>query len=180
MQPISGQELQRWLAASERDVCLVFADITDSVAMTYQHGTKVFGQIRGAFRRRGYESTVDLDGAVVEFKGDEILSLFVTVSKAHRYALALAGDAGHPLVAPRIGIHFGSVSYQDAGLSGRAVAFAHRVMEQAATREIWMSDIAKKTLELESPSPPPDIPWIAQQIVVLKGVPTPQLLWRAA
>jgi adenylate cyclase len=176
----SGLTIEQWLARAERGVGLVFADIVGSALLVHGEGTKVYARILSAYRSRADELVAGLDGWVVSREGDEIFSAFLSATSAYRFARAMFEDAGHPQVAVRIGVHFGTVSSHDSGLVGRVIPFAARVMAHAAPHEVWVSDAAKRALEAESLLLANEISWITSEQCLLDGIPAPQLLWRAA
>jgi class 3 adenylate cyclase len=161
-------------------VGLVFADIVGSTRLINHHGTEVYARILGSYRSRADRLSSEFNGWIVSRTGDEIFAAFPGTLGAYGFARGLYDDAGDPLLIARIGMHFGSVRLRDTDVVGRVVPLAKRIMEHAAPHELWMSDIAKARLEAESHSVASAIPWIVSEECVLKGIPDPQRLWRAA
>jgi len=159
---------------------LVFADILGSVLLVHSQGTEVYPHILGAYRNRALQLVTQLDGRLISKEGDEIFVAFLSAAAAYRFGCEMFQDAGHPLVAVRVGIHVGAVQSHDAGLVGRAVPFAQRVMDHAAAHELWLSDDAKRAIEHESPELAGEIRWVADERCILKGFPDTKQLWRAA
>jgi class 3 adenylate cyclase len=174
------EPLDRWLARAERGVCLVFADIVGSALLVHTRGTKTYAHVLSAYRSRAEQCVRTLNGRLVSKEGDEIFAVFLTATAGYRFARDMADDAGHPLISVRVGIHFGSASCHDAGLIGRVVPLAQRVMDHGGPRELWISDATKRALADDQPSLVGEIEWLASETCVLAGIPEPQLLWRVA
>jgi class 3 adenylate cyclase len=175
----SEQSLADWLGGGGRPLGLVFADIVGSSQLVHGEGTRVFVDVLSAFRLRAEQLAATLDGRVISKEGDEIFAAFLTVAGAYHFARKMAENAGHRLIAVRVGVHFGNVSCHDGRLVGRAVPFAARVMDHAGPRELWISEIAKRALQEEQRSLANEIPWVTNEVCELDGIPEVQLLWRA-
>lgn len=176
----SELSLADWAENGGRDLCLVFADIVGSALLVHGQGTKVYAHVLTAYRARAERLAAALDGRIISKEGDEIFAAFHTAARGFRFARELSADAGHELIAVRVGLHCGHVSCHEARLVGRAVPLAARVMERAAPHELWISDTARKALIAEQPSIVGELQSIRSEVCMLHGIPEPQLLWRVA
>jgi hypothetical protein len=65
-------------------------------------------------------------------------------------------------------------------LIGRNVHYCARVMQRADDPELWVSDAARRAMEVGAERFASEIVWIANDEMELKGIPGLQRLWRAA
>jgi class 3 adenylate cyclase len=170
--------LEDWVGHGGRDLCLVFADIVGSALLVHGQGTRVYTHVLTAYRTRAKTVAGALDGRIISKEGDEIFAAFPTASAGYRFARALNADAGHELIAVRVGVHVGHVSCHEARLVGRAVPMAARVMERGGPHELWISDTARNALVAEQPSLIAETQRMRSEMCVLHGIPEPQVLWR--
>jgi class 3 adenylate cyclase len=172
--------LEDWLAHSGHQVGIVFTDIVGSTLLVQQERTKNYGLILRAHNARAVSVAEQFEGRVVVNVGDQLLAAFRSATSAFGFAEALFHDPGDAQVRIRAGVHFGTVRAHETGLVGRDVHIAARVMAHGRDSELWVSDVAKRTLESESLLPTAAINWIADEECELKGISDTHRLWRAA
>jgi class 3 adenylate cyclase len=173
------ETLTEWISRHDGRVGLVLADVVESTTLLYSTGTLNFTAMIRSHRRRVTALIREFGGRLIDQPGDETLAVFPKATGAYSFAAELLRDSGHPKIAVRAGIHFGTVSVAGAALVGRNVHLTARVAQQAVDRELWISDAAKVAIEAESPELAAGIPWITSVERDLRGIPEKQTLWRA-
>src|SRR5437870_2814794 len=131
--------------ASSGTAIILFADITDSTALTERLGDDAFRakarELDGALRAVIREHA----GPPIEGKllGDGVLAVFTSARQAIQAALACAragNDAGLPL---HLGLHAGDVIREEGNVYGGAVNIASRISGMATPGEVLVSDIVR-------------------------------------
>ena len=170
--------LSHWLSQCGGKAGLVFTDVVDSTLLLFERETVDYRQLLRAHASRAADLVGELEGRLVDEKGDELLAVFPSAANAYTFARELFTDTGHPKLGIRAGVHFGAVRAENKILVGRSVHFGARVMQRGEKCEIWVSDAARSALERESPDLAAGIDWLDHDDCDLKGVPEKQRLWR--
>ena len=176
----SPLSLSEWLARHGGTVCLVFSDIVDSTKMLYANKTQGYMPVLRAYRKRARLLVGQQGGRLIEESGDELFVAFPHAAEGYAFGWELIHDPGHATLQIRVGVHLGVVSEEGGFLVGRDVHLAARVMQHSDGSQLWVSDAAKRALEVESSSATDAISWMASEVSELKGIPDKQRLWRAA
>ena len=174
---MSDLPLSDWLARSEGVVGIAFTDLVGSTSLLFSRETLNFTKLLRSHRSRAATLAAELQGRLIDATADGLLAAFPTASGAFDFASGLLEDPGQESLQIRAGVHHGRVRAEGSGLIGRNVHLGARVMQHAGDGELWVSDAARAALEVESPRG--DDAWLESEECELKGVPTPQRLWRA-
>lgn len=172
--------LEDWLNRQADEVGLAFCDVVRSTSLLFEEQTVRYADFIRMYRDRALARARVYEGRVVDETGDQILSVFPDAAAAFRYGRDLFADTGHPDLKIRVGVHVGSVRAEGERLIGRNVHYCARVMQHAADAEFWISDAARRALESGAKRLTPEIAWIANAEIELKGIPGLHELWRAA
>jgi class 3 adenylate cyclase len=180
--------LEAWLGGPSAQVALVFTDMVRSTEHLYEQETvnyMLHKRIQLLHVRRLLRG---IAARLIDASGDSLFLIFRGVPDAFDFGRRFFANPGNPYVKVRIGIHYGRVTADGSGLSGRAVHYAARVCQHGKDAELWVSDAARQVLAQENGDSPsierqglsPFSGWIASEECVLKGIPDKQRLWRAA
>lgn len=170
-------DLQVWAGSDRATLAIVFTDILDSTATGQALGDEAWRAVRLAHFERSHELIEEYRGREIKTIGDSFMVVFKSAAPALDYAMALHAETGHPKVRIRAGIHVGSIDVEDFDVFGSEVNFAARVIGKIATAEIWLSDRAKKDLEVAGAKRHAVLHWERHDDVVLKGFEGSFVLW---
>lgn len=170
--------LQKWLASLRGEAGLVITDVVGSTDLLFGRETVQYTRLLRKHRSRAQSLIRELEGRLVDGRGDELFAAFPTATAACTYAEGLMTDSGHPELRVRAGCHFGPVRSDGRKLVGRSVHFTARISQHAGDSEIWLSEEAKRRFESESPDGPSTEQWMGSVDCELKGMPSEQRLWR--
>ncbi|MFL5824262.1 MAG: adenylate cyclase regulatory domain-containing protein [Solirubrobacteraceae bacterium] len=126
----AGYETQR--------MCVGFADLVGSTALSQRLSTRELGAVLTAFEHEGADAITAKGGRVVKLIGDEVLYTSADEASACRIALDLVHIfRNHPAVPPvRAGIAAGDVMLRDGDVFGPVVNLAARAVKVAAAGEV--------------------------------------------
>jgi adenylate cyclase len=158
---------------------IVFTDIVGFTEFTATRGDVEALQLL-AIQERLTTATLPDDARVVKELGDGLLLWFPEPVSALHSAFALhhgfeaeSASTGLPLWI-RVGMHHGRALARGADLVGHDVNLASRIVDVAAPGEVLVSDTVRGGVE------PGAVCFSELGPVVMKGVPEPVRLWRAA
>ena len=172
--------LQAWLGGSRAQVALVFTDMVRSTEHLYEQETSNYMLHKRIQIVHARSLLQGVASRLVNVTGDSLFLIFRTVPDAFGFSRRFFANTGNPYVQVRIGIHYGRVTADGTGLSGRAVHYGARVCQHGKDAELWVSDAARGMLAQDPPALEGSIEWVASEECVLKGIPDKQRLWRAA
>src|SRR5207248_10772968 len=123
-------------------------------------GDETMFKVWGAHFGRSRQLIADHGGCPVKSLGDGDMAVFKTVEAALDYALALHADPGRPELRLRAGIHIGPVQVLADDVRGREVSFAARVVGVNKGAEIWLSNEAKKHIDILNAADHKNLKWV--------------------
>jgi class 3 adenylate cyclase len=175
-----AQQLTQWIGADRAILAIVFTDVVDSTLLGGRLGEETMFKVWGAHFGRSRQLIADHRGYPVKSLGDGDMALFKTVDVALDYALAVQANPGHPELRVRAGIHIGPVQVLAHDIGGREISFAARVIGANKGAEIWLSNEAKRHIDLLNSARHKDIYWVKHPNMELKGFDGTFTLWALA
>jgi class 3 adenylate cyclase len=169
--------LQEWAGADRATLAIVFTDVVNSTALGQQLRDEAFRQVRLAHFARSRQLIAQFRGLEIKTIGDSFMAVFKSADPALDYAMALQADSGDPLISIRAGIHVGSIDVEAADVFGGEVNFAARVIGKIAGAEIWISDRARKDLEVAGVRRHASLAWQRHEGIAVKGFEGEFVLW---
>lgn len=173
----STLNLQNWAGGKNVTLAIVFTDVIGSIALGEGFTEKSMNEVRRAHFAQSRRLIDQFDGREIKTVGDSFMAAFRSVDAALDYAIALQRNTGHPKIQIRAGIHIGSVLVDEDDVFGGTVNFAARVVGAIDSSEIWLSDRAKKNVDLLSASRFKQLRWKIRDNVAMKGFPGSFTLW---
>ncbi|MFN3075835.1 MAG: adenylate/guanylate cyclase domain-containing protein [Alphaproteobacteria bacterium] len=133
--------MERSNGDGERQLAVLFADISDSTRLYELHGDRVAHGMTSEGIVRMTACVISSGGRVIKTIGDEILAVFPTAPAAHVAALAMQ-EVVRTLFPIRVGFHFGPVLEKGGDVFGDTVNVAARMVSIATSGEIVFSENA--------------------------------------
>lgn len=130
---------------SERQVTVLFADVSESTKLYESEGDKAAVEAIARCIEQMSQSVESSGGRVVKTIGDEVMAVFPTPDAAAcaagnmQYAIDALPLAGSTKLGIRIGFHFGTVIQTGNDVFGDTVNLAARLTEQAGRNQIILS-----------------------------------------
>ncbi len=144
----------RGLTSPDGAVTLMLSDIADADSVAARIGSDRWEQLLRDHRALVEQVIAGHDGNVERFDQDGFFASFHSAHAALHAAVELqrtfsevAGAAGEPDVAPRVGLHSGFVIENPEQPQGRNVVLAARIAGQADAGEILVSSSVKEYTE---------------------------------
>jgi class 3 adenylate cyclase len=166
-----------WAGASRSTLAFVFTDVVGSTALGSELGDERMNETRRAHFRQVRSLVKKHRGKAIKTIGDAFMVAFRTAVEALNFALELSSHTGHESVRIRAAVHVGPVRIEEEDAFGSAVNFAARVGSLAKGAEIWISDRAKRDIDLEKAAAHEGLRWKKRPGCDLKGIPGEQTLW---
>jgi pimeloyl-ACP methyl ester carboxylesterase/class 3 adenylate cyclase len=127
----------RWLAT------VLFTDIVGSTEHAVSLGDKAWRDLLQRFHAMGRTQLEAYRGKEVDTAGDGLFATFDGPARAIRCAAAMTREAKALGLALRAGLHTGEVEATGDKVSGMAVHIGARVMSQAGSGEVWVSNTVR-------------------------------------
>jgi class 3 adenylate cyclase len=124
-------------------VTLLFTDLVESTAHASRVGDRAWRELLGEHYEMAREALAEFRGRQVDTTGDGLLALFDGPALALRCAGRLRRIAQGQGLHLRAGVHVGEVEMTAGGVRGVAVHEAARVMAQAGSDEILVSETTR-------------------------------------
>jgi adenylate cyclase len=159
--------------AATTELAIGFADLVGFTDRSHEMSTSELAEAVSAFDALAHEVVNTNGGSVVKLIGDEVMFAAESAEAGARAALALAEHTGAAALLPdlRVGVAWGRVISRDGDYFGPVVNLAARLVDQAGSGEVVVTDVLHQALEGSMAAEPlGDRP--------LKGFATPQPLWR--
>jgi adenylate cyclase len=140
---------------SQRDLCVLFADVSGSTALYERHGSVEALRLVDLCLDCARRSIVACRGTVIKSIGDEVMAIFDSVDDAARAAADLQNGVEQLPAAhgTRLGVHvgfcFGPVIIHDGDVFGDVVNIAARITEIAKSRQILCDTETAKALVID-------------------------------
>jgi len=170
----AGSDTQALEPRPSDTAIILFADITDSTALTERLGDAVFrdkarhldGTLRDLIRQNG--------GTAIEGKllGDGVLAVFTSARQAIEAALACGRAGGHAGLPLHLGLHAGDVIREENNVYGGAVNIASRISSLSAPGEVLVSDTVRSLARTSA-----GVRFEDRGEQTLKGVGEPVRVW---
>jgi class 3 adenylate cyclase/GTPase SAR1 family protein len=166
-----------WAGDERVTLALVFTDVVGSTALAAKLGDKRMNEVRRAHFAQHRKLIEKYKGREIKTIGDSFMAAFKSVDKALDYAMALQANPGHPQVQIRAGIHIGAMHVEENDVFGGAVNFAARVIGASKGAEIWLSNRAKKDMDVSGSKQHAELKWERHDDVEMKGFNGTFTLW---
>jgi class 3 adenylate cyclase len=170
-------DLRGWAGSDRATLAIVFTDLVESTSLTTQLGNEAMDKSRRAHFDRVRSLAARLGGFEIKSNGDGFLLAFHAAVPAVDFSSEVVRDPGDPSLRVRAGVHVGPVVVEDDDVQGAAVSYAARLMDQARTGGLRISDEVKDHLEQEKAVRHGDLSWRRRPEVQLRGFPGPQVVW---
>lgn len=129
-------------ASASSEATIVFVDLTSFTMLAQIQGDETAAEVLERFDSKVRSLVLGHDGSLIKQIGDAFMLVFDDSANAVRFAMSLVesaeGDADQ--LAPRIGIHAGSVMYRIGDYVGNTVNLASRVTTEAMPNEILITE----------------------------------------
>ena len=126
---------------------LLFTDLSDSTAMAHELGDVAWRNVLSTHLEAARANIDRYGGREVNTTGDGILATFDGPALALRCAVAIRDAAKRQDLAVRASVHVGEVELVGRDVRGSAVNVAARILEQATTNEILLSETTRVLAE---------------------------------
>jgi class 3 adenylate cyclase len=148
---VESETVRTWLGRDFGSIALVFTDIYDSTSIALDLGEYAWMETL----KRHFDSArhyLELYGGFeVKLIGDACMVAFHTPAQALRFAFSLFEDTGDPLIAVKIGIHFGSIQVLENDIYGLMVNYTARVQHLLKSSGIAFSRAVRDELKVMGP-----------------------------
>jgi len=172
------RDFMSWAGCERATLAIIFTDIVGSTALNEELGDEGMSEVRRVHFTQSRKLITQHKGREIKTIGDSFMAAFRTVEMALDYAMALQAAPGHVRLQIRAGMHIGPIDVEEEDAFGSAVNFAARVgsaIKDAA--EIWLSDDAKKNLDIYKAEHHEQLKWQRHDEVQMKGFTNTFTLW---
>jgi adenylate cyclase len=130
---------------NEQPPALCFLDITGYTRLTQEQGDTAAAALAERLNRIVHRTAVEHDGRPIKWLGDGVMLYFPNPARAVEAAVAvLRALAGEDMPPAHVGVHCGTVVFQEGDYYGQTVNMAARIGEYARPGEILVSaDVAE-------------------------------------
>ena len=173
----STTKFQEWAGGERVTLAIVFTDVVGSTALGEEIRDEAMNQVRRAHFAQSRKLIGQFKGREIKTIGDSFMAAFKSVDAGLDYARALQGNAGHPQVQIRAGIHIGPMHVEEGDVFGGTVNFAARVIGAIKGAEIWLSDRARDDIDRLGAKHHKQLKWERHEGVAMKGFPGGFTLW---
>ena len=154
---------------------ICFVDLTGYTRMTEERGDETAARVARSLSSLVYDTSRRHGGRPIRWLGDGGMFHFRRPRAAVLSGLEMADEAPSAGLPPtHIGIHTGSVIYQDGDVYGRTVNIASRIASQAGAGEVFVSE------ETVRGAGDDELHFTPLRSVELKGISAPIRLYRAS
>ena len=124
----------------ERPPAMCFLDITGYTRLTQERGDSAAADLAERLNRIVQRAAVEHDGRPIKWLGDGVMLYFPDPARAVDAAVTVMGALGDGDMPPaHVGLHAGSVVFQEGDYYGQTVNIAARIGEYARPGEILVS-----------------------------------------
>jgi class 3 adenylate cyclase len=142
------------LPRPEREVRVVMlTDLVDSTQRAATDGDARWRRLLDRHDTIARQATARSGGTIVKSTGDGVLALFPSVSASLAAARDMQRSLDDDALAIRTGVHVGEVDDRGGDVSGMAINIAARVMAEAESGQILITETAKLIGRVDGASP---------------------------
>ncbi len=154
---------------------VVFVDLSGYTRVTEERGDEVAVRFASMLQREAEAVARANDGRLVKLLGDGAMLRLPDAGRGLDAALSLVRTLSAEGSLPaHAGVHAGPVIERDLDLFGRTVNLASRIAEAAGPGEVLVSESVVESVDR------PEVRFERAEVVVLRGIPEPVVLFRAA
>ncbi len=174
---MSTRSFQEWVGGDRVALAIVFTDVAGSTASSEEIRNEAMNEIRRAHLAQSRKLMGQFNGREIKTFGDSIMAAFKSANAALDYAMKLQRNTGHHHIQIRAGIHIGPMYVEEGDVFGGTVNFAARMVGSIKGAEIWLSDQAKKGIDVLGTSKYKRLKWQRYDGIAIKGFPSSFTLW---
>ncbi len=171
------RSFRAWAGSTTTTLAIVFTDIVDFTALSYELGAETMKRaLRAHFERARY-LIEQHQGFQIKSMGDGLMVAFRTAVQALDFTEGLQANSGDDRVRVRAGLHVGPVDIIEEDAFGMTVNFAARLLGLSKGAEIWVSDECRHHITLAGVARHAHLKWKVHEGVHLKGFGGAHRLW---